>query len=217
LSKISERKLLHFVSQNFKSTYIYLDSYSYKVNRTRTMSGKFRDKNLLFLCKQHPESMEFLNELSKNELLERQFILIDQNDPKINLPPKIASINQPLILIPNGAQEPIINKDAVFWIKNNAFSEKANGLEFMDIGGGGGLAPTFLDELDKKGVKLAGTSRYGLIGGENDKIETYEQGGSGRGPKKSDMDVRLDKLRTERNDLDARGRPPPGATMNFSR
>lgn len=180
------------------------------------MSAKFLDKNMLFFCKGHPESTEFLNELSKNPLLKKQFIEIDQNDPRIIIPARIAKINQPLILIANGA-EPVTNKDAVFWIKNNGFSGQANGWEFMDIGGSGNLAPALLDEIDKKNVKINGTSKYGLIGVDQEKIDTFEQSGNGRGPKKSDMDVRMEKMRAERNELDGSRRPDPYTTMNFSR
>jgi len=152
------------------------------------MSGKFRDKNLLFFYQGHPESDEFIQELGKNEPLKKQFILVNMRDPKINLPPKIATINQPLILFANGAGEPLTNKEALFWLKNNGFSDQANGWEFMDMGTGS-LAPAMLDEIDKKPVKIKSATRgpmsYSLV--------------------------------AERNELDAGRRPNPAMTMNFAR
>ena len=177
------------------------------------MSAKFLNKCLLFYRSGDNESNEFLKDLNKNEALKKQFILVDQADPKINLPTKILDIGQPLILFVNGAQSAITGKDAIFWIRNNCFSELGNGLEFMDIAAGDNLSSSVLDE---KTAQLAGTSRYSVIGMDNEKIDTYENSGT-VGPKKSDTDKRLEKLRSERNELDAIGRPPIHTTMNFNR
>lgn len=182
--------------------------------------SKFRNKNLLFYCRGDTESNDFLNELNKNEPLKTQFILIDQNDPKIHLPPNVAKLQQPLILIPSGAKEAILNREAVHWIKNNCFSEKGNGLEFMNICGSG----VACSPLDGPG-QVTSTSKFSALGAENEKIDTYMEGGSklggnggtGRTFKKSETDMRFERYQKERNELDLTRRPPKNAIPNFSR
>lgn len=91
-----------------------------------------KDKNLLFYSV-HPNdqfSREFLQELEKNPILKRQFVLICVNDPKIRIPDKIKQLNKVPVLIAAGLNRPIFGNDAVSWLKNNSFQEKGNGFEY---------------------------------------------------------------------------------------
>jgi hypothetical protein len=159
------------------------------------MSTKFRDKNLLFYRKEDSESNQFLAELAKNQPLKSQFILINQNDPRLSLPPSIAKLDKPLILIAHGVNEPIIGKDALFWLKNNGFVDKGNGFEYMNLGGGGQLG-AFIDE---NAVDNISSTRYSLIGEKSGAIDTFED--SGRKVKTSEFDQKLSRLKHERDEL----------------
>ena len=184
--------------------------------------SKFRNKNLLFYCRGNQESNDFLTELNKNDPLKTQFILIDQNDSKICLPPNIANTKQPLILIPNGAKEPILNREAVHWIKNSCFSEKANGLEFMNINGGG----VDCSPIEGPGQVISNSkwSALSALGAENSKIDTYMEGGgnkssggggNGRTFRKSETDLRFERYQKDRNELDSARRPPKNMVPDF--
>lgn len=166
------------------------------------MSAKFRDKNLLFYRKNNQESIDFLNELGKNEPLKSQFILVNQDDSRLTLPLKIRDIEESLILIAHGVNEPIIGKEAVYWLKNNGFASKGNGLEYCALGKE--QLGAFIDE----GHGMSGCSKFSLIGEKQQDINTFED--SGRGVKSNEFDQRLTRLKNDRNDLSRgqRGQKP---------
>lgn len=97
--------------------------------------SSIKDKNLLFYSI-HPKddySREFLTELEKNQILKRQFILVCVNDPNIRIPDKIKQLNKVPVLIAAGLNRPIFGSDAVSWLKNNNFQEKANGFDYGSL------------------------------------------------------------------------------------
>jgi hypothetical protein len=95
----------------------------------------FKDKSLLFYSI-HPNdehSRDFLKELEKNPSLKKQFILVCVNDPNIRIPEKIRQLNKVPVLVVPGFNTPIYGPDAVSWLKNNNFQEKANGLDYGSL------------------------------------------------------------------------------------
>lgn len=95
----------------------------------------FKDKSLLFYSI-HPNdehSRDFLKELEKNPSLKKQFILVCVNDPNIRIPEKIRQLNKVPVLVVSGFNTPIYGPDAVSWLKNNTFQEKANGLDYGSL------------------------------------------------------------------------------------
>ena len=157
------------------------------------MNAKFHNKNLLFYKKDNEESANFLKELNKNDPLKSQFILINQDDPRLTLPLKIKQMGQPLILIANGVNEPIIGKDALYWLLNNGFSGKGNGLEYCALGKE--QFGAFLSDDQEP----AGSSKFSLIGGRSENIETFNE--SSKNLKSSEFDQRLTRLKNERSEL----------------
>jgi hypothetical protein len=94
-----------------------------------------KDRNLLFYSI-HPNdeySREFMQELEKNQNLKKQFILVCVNDPNIRIPDKIKQLNKVPVLIVAGFNRPIFGGDAVSWLKNNSFQEKANGMDYGSL------------------------------------------------------------------------------------
>ena len=91
--------------------------------------SKIRDKNLLFYSI-HPNdtySRDFRAELERNPNLKQQFIQICVNDPKIEVPPKIKQMNQvPIVIVPE-FPKPVMGPEALSWLRNGGFQEKANG------------------------------------------------------------------------------------------
>ena len=165
-------------------------------------SGKFQNKNLIFYVKGNEVSNDFLSQLDKNEPLKKQFILIDQNDSKISLPSKVREIGQPLILVACGVNQPLINKDALYWLSNNCFANQSNGLEYHDLRGGAsmiGSCGAFLD--DHQNNLTSGTSKFSLVAGDGapGKIDTIDD--SGRSAKTSEFDQRLSRLKNERDSM----------------
>ena len=95
----------------------------------------FKDKNLLFYSI-HPNdeySRELLIELDKNPSLKKQFILVCVNDPKIIIPDKIRQLNRIPVLIASGINRPIFGTDAVSWLKNDSFKNKALGFDYGSL------------------------------------------------------------------------------------
>lgn len=94
--------------------------------------SSIKDKNLIFYSV-HPNdehSRDFMKELDKNPNLKRQFVLVCVSDPKIRIPEKIRQLNKIPVLIVAGFNRPIFGVEAVSWLKNNSFQEKANGFEY---------------------------------------------------------------------------------------
>lgn len=97
--------------------------------------SSIKDKNLLFYSV-HPSdefSRDFMRELEKNQILKKQFILVCVNDPNIRIPDKIKQLNKVPVLIVAGFNRPIFGGDAVSWLKNNNFQEKANGFDYGSL------------------------------------------------------------------------------------
>lgn len=97
--------------------------------------SSIKDKNLLFYSV-HPNdefSRDFMRELDKNPILKKQFILVCVNDPNIRIPDKIQQLNKVPVLIVAGFNRPIFGGDAVSWLKNNNFQEKANGFDYGSL------------------------------------------------------------------------------------
>jgi hypothetical protein len=118
--------------------------------------ASIKDKNLLFYSVHQNDqiSREFLSELEKNPMLKKQFILVCVSDPKIHIPDKIKQLNKVPVLVTSGLNRPIFGSDAISWLKNNSFQEKANGFEY--------------GSLDND------TSKYAFLGDES-KVSDYNQ------------------------------------------
>ncbi len=96
-----------------------------------------RDKNLLFYSL-HPndeDSRKFMIELNKNPLLKKQFILICVSDPNIKIPDQIVKMNTCPVLIVANMKRPILGADALSWLTNGGFQDKANGMDFGSLNG----------------------------------------------------------------------------------
>jgi hypothetical protein len=94
--------------------------------------NSIKDKNLLFYSI-HPSdehSRNFMKELDKNPGLKKQFVLVCVNDPNIRIPDKILQLNKVPVLIISGFNTPILGNDAISWLTNNSFQDKANGLDY---------------------------------------------------------------------------------------
>jgi len=168
------------------------------------MSGKFKNKNVLFYRANDSLSEQFKAELDKNPPLKRQFILINQDDPSICIPQVIAQMKESLILIANGVNSPITGKNALFWIANSGFANKGNGLDYMNLGKEN-LGASLDDSPDQ-----IGNTKYSMLNAPMDKIDTYED--TGRNGNKSQLAKRADQFKMERNqDLKMwRGGPEAG-------
>ena len=98
------------------------------------MSSNYKHKNLLFYSNRDQASLAFLQELSKNPLLDKQFVKICVNDPRVKIPQRIIQYNKIPVVVCPGFDTPILGEDAFTWLQNNSFSEKSNGvLDFGNI------------------------------------------------------------------------------------
>lgn len=173
--------------------------------------SKFKDKNLLFYRKHDKISMNFIQELNKNIPLRRQFITIDMDDKKINVPPKIAEIPIMPILVVSGNDSYITGENALVWMMNNSFAEKGNGIEYMSLSKGSSMG-AFID--DKKLTDMGG-STFAPISGGNEEIGTFKERedriGAGTGTRTSvkerEFNSKLKMFQDERNKDFVKDRP----------
>lgn len=97
--------------------------------------SSIKDKNLLFYSI-HPNdeySRDFMKTLDGFPQLKKQFILICVNDPNIRIPDKIKELNKVPVLVAAGFNRPILGPEAVSWLKNGGFQEKANGFNYGSL------------------------------------------------------------------------------------
>jgi hypothetical protein len=177
-----------------------------------------KDKNLLFYSV-HPSdkySQEFLTELNKVPLLKNQFILVCVNDPNIKIPEKIRKMNIVPVLVVPGLNNPILGPDAISWLKNCNFQEKANGLDYGTLDD-----PTFNcayldDEMKTSNHNQYFNSEYNHGFTDRDSIlnqrfsniksdthiETYENTGEMKKNMTDQLNNRLEQLKAQReNDV----------------
>jgi len=90
-----------------------------------------RNKNILFYSVDAYDKMskEILEDLEKNKILKNQFIYVCINDKRIHIPEKIKNINKIPILVISGINTPIVEKDAVSWIKNSFAQENVSDIQ----------------------------------------------------------------------------------------
>jgi len=121
-------------------------------------------QNILFYTS-HPQdqlSRQILNELQKNNALNRQFVKICISNPNLKLPRSLQHEKFPLI-VTKGIPKPVSGGDALTWIQEGAFSGKAGqnsdgqNMDFGDL---------------KEGTQIS--EAFGMISDEN-KTTNYHQ------------------------------------------
>lgn len=140
------------------------------------MSTKFNGKNLLFFEQNHKISKDFMNELEKNLLLKKQFLMFNKDDPNIKLPQIITDCPDYPVVIASGVAKPIFGENAVIWIRNNGFAEKSNGnLEYCNLGLSGALSGSIIsDNLELMPNSNSSTNKYSALNEKSKTIETFE-------------------------------------------
>jgi hypothetical protein len=80
-----------------------------------------KDKNLFFYSSDQ-NSKQFLDEISKNVILKKNFVLVNTCDQNIKIPEKIKSLGVMPVLIICGFNKPITGGEVLTWIKSNMMS-----------------------------------------------------------------------------------------------
>ena len=99
---------------------------------------KVEDQCIIFYSL-HPNdqiSKKFIELLSKNPLIERQFIkvCVYPNYQNIKIPERIVRLNKIPVLVASGFPEPILGQNALSWLENHALvNNKSNGLDYGSV------------------------------------------------------------------------------------
>jgi hypothetical protein len=175
-----------------------------------------RNKNLLFYSV-HPNdkfSKDFLDELERQPLLKKQFILVCVNDPNIKIPDKIKQLNKVPVLVAAGFTRPILGNDAVSWLRNGAYQEKGNGFDFGSLNDKDSTKYAyFTDDLKPSEYNQFHNSDYNHGFGDKDSIlnqqfsklnenahiSTYDDSNELKKDISLQLNQRLDQLRAQRD------------------
>lgn len=184
------------------------------------MNNKFANKNLLFYKNTDNLSDKFIQLLNKNVPLKKQFILINCSDPSITLPKHLVNIQVYPILIAQGVHSPITGESALAWILNSGFTDKGNGLEFVNLtsrnmGSLIGCENNSESLLNNNGIIENGGGGenlcYSYLNEKTENLNTFKDSESS---KKEILSKKLDKLKSER-ELDTKQFQPDQRTMKF--
>ena len=92
---------------------------------------KIEDLMLLFYSMHEKDtiSKQFIAELAKYPLIDRQFIKICvfPNFQNIKIPQKILQLNKIPVIVAPGFPAPILGDNALSWLRNNMFGNKSEG------------------------------------------------------------------------------------------
>lgn len=179
------------------------------------MAAAIKDKNIFFYSLHQDDqfSREFMQELEKNPDLKRQFITVCVSDPRVRIPEKIRQLNKIPVLVVAGFNQYVYGSDAVGWLKNGSFQEKANGFEYASFDEDASnyafltdeSKPTDYNQHFNNDYNRGFTDREGTLNQQfttlkNDThITTYDDSNEIKTDKKSQLEQRLTQVQQQRN------------------